>query len=56
MISAVKERRAPFVDVYAGKRAVEFVLSVYKSQKTGLPVKLPLKNFGSADMAGEFKA
>lgn len=56
VISAVKERRAPFVDVYAGKRAVEFVLSVYKSQKTGLPVKLPLKNFGSADMAGEFKA
>ena len=55
VVSAVNEHRAPFVDVYAGKRAVEFVLSVYKSQKTGLPVKLPLKNFGSADMAGEFK-
>lgn len=50
---AVREKRAPYVDVYAGKRAVEFVLSVYKSQKTGETVKLPLESFGSADMTGE---
>lgn len=50
---AIKEHRVPYVDIYAGKRAVEFVLSVYKSQKTGAPVTLPLKNFGSADMMGE---
>lgn len=54
VIAAVKEKRAPYVDVYAGKRAVEFVLAVYKSQKTGLPVKLPLEDFASADMTGEF--
>ena len=26
----------------------------YKSQKDGMPVKLPLKNFKSTDMTGEF--
>lgn len=51
--NAVREHRAPYVDIYAGKRAVEFVLSVYKSQKSGAPVNLPLEDFGSADMTGE---
>lgn len=26
---------------------------MYKSQKTGMPVTLPLKNFSSMDMVGE---
>lgn len=55
VINSIKEKRKPYVDVYAGKNAVEFVLSVYKSQKTGEPVKLPLENFGSVDMTGEFE-
>ena len=28
--------------------------SIYKSMKTGQPVKLPLENFASVDMIGEF--
>lgn len=47
---AVKNNRSPYVDLYAGKRAVEVILSIYKSQKTGEVVKLPLENFGTEDM------
>lgn len=53
-INAVKEKRPPYVDLYAGRRAVEFVLSVYKSQKTGEKVTFPLGDFASTDMTGEF--
>ncbi len=48
--NAVKENRKPYVDLYAGKKAVEVVLAIYKSQKTGEKVHFPLKNFGSAQM------
>ena len=54
MIQAVQEDRKPYVDAVAGRNALELVLAVYKSQKTGLPVKLPLTDFASVDMAGEF--
>jgi len=30
------------------------ILAIYKSQKTGRPVKLPLTDFASTDMTGEF--
>jgi len=53
-IKAVKNGTKPYVDLYAGKRAVEIILAIYKSQKTGLPVKFPLKDFASKDMQGEF--
>ena len=33
---------------------LEMVLAIYKSQKAGAPVKLPLQDFASTDMAGEF--
>lgn len=49
-INAVKEKRAPYVDLYAGKRALETVLAIYKSQKTGEKVNLPLTDFGTVDM------
>lgn len=48
--TAIEEGRAPYVDLYAGKRAVELVLSIYKSQKTGEKVTFPLKDFASTDM------
>ncbi len=51
---AIRNNRTPYVDVYTGKRAVEIILAVYKSQKTGLPVHLPLNKFSSAEMKGEF--
>lgn len=48
--TAVKEKRQPYVDLNAGKRAVELVLSIYKSQKTGEKVTFPLTDFGTVDM------
>lgn len=54
VIDAIRRGRAPYVDARAGKRALELVLAVYKSQKEGRPVKLPLDGFACADMAGEF--
>lgn len=54
VIEAIKEDRRPYVDAYAGRNALEVVLAIYKSQKSGQPVKLPLADFSSIDMAGEF--
>lgn len=54
MISAIENDRPPYVDAYAGKNALELVLAIYKSQKEGRPVKLPLDDFASVDMVGEF--
>lgn len=51
---AIKNDRAPYVDARAGRNALEMVLTIYKSQKTGQPVKLPLSDFSSTDMQGEF--
>jgi len=53
MIKAIKENRAPYVDARAGRRALEMILAIYKSQKTGEVVKFPLEDFASTDMAGE---
>lgn len=55
MIDAIKNDRKPYVDAVAGKNALEVVLAIYKSQKTGQPVRLPLEDFASIDMNGEFK-
>ena len=46
--------RKPYVDAQAGRNALEMILAIYKSQKTGLPVKLPLEDFASVDMKGMF--
>ena len=54
VIDAINSDRQPYVDAVAGKNALELVLAIYKSQKTGKPVKLPLDDFASADMIGEF--
>ena len=54
MIDAIENDRKPYVDAVAGRNALEMVLAIYKSQKEGVPVKLPLKGFKSTDMAGEF--
>ncbi len=54
MIEAIKRNRKPYVDAVAGRNALELVLAIYKSQKTGLPVKLPLEDFSSIEMMGEF--
>ena len=54
MIDAIKNDRKPYVDAVAGRNALEMILAIYKSQKTGMPVKLPLEDFSSIDMQGEF--
>lgn len=56
MMDAIENNRSPYVDAQAGRNALEMVLAIYKSQKTGMPVRLPLTNFASIDMAGEFDA
>lgn len=54
VINAITEDRQPYVDAVAGRNALEMVLAIYKSQKTGMPVALPLDEFASTDMVGEF--
>lgn len=55
MIDAIENDRQPYVDAIAGRNALEVVLSIYKSQKEGKVVKLPLKGFASVDMKGQFR-
>ncbi len=54
VIDAIKVGRKPYVDAVDGRNALELVLAIYKSKKTGLPVKLPLIDFSSTDMEGTF--
>lgn len=54
VIDAINRDRKPYVDAVAGRNALEMILAIYKSQKTGHPVKLPLDEFASIDMMGEF--
>ncbi len=54
MIDAIKNDRKPYVDAVAGRNALEIVLAIYKSQKTGEPVRMPLTDFASIDMIGQF--
>lgn len=53
MVQAIRENRNPYVDAYAGRRALELVLAIYKSQKEGRPISLPLDSFSTMDMKGE---
>lgn len=54
MMNAIRENRSPYVDAKAGRRALEMILAIYKSQKTGEIVQFPLNDFSSSDMVGEF--
>lgn len=49
-IDAVVNNRKPYISAEEGKKAMEIVLAIYKSRKTGLPVKFPLKDFSTLDM------
>ena len=42
------------MDAVAGRNAVEMILAIYKSKKTGMPVKFPLEDFASVEMEGTF--
>lgn len=54
VIDAIINHRKPYIDAVAGRNALEVVLAIYKSMKTGMPVKLPLTDFASTDMEGTF--
>lgn len=43
LIRAVKEDRDPFVTGESGRKAVELILAIYESSKTGREVELPLR-------------
>lgn len=51
---AIETGRAPYVDAYAGKRALEAVLAIYKSSFTGKPVYLPVEGVAGKDFEGMF--
>lgn len=55
VIDAIKNDRKPYVDAVDGRNALELVLAIYKSQKTGMPVELPLSNFSTMEMKGLFE-
>ncbi|MGN1080928.1 MAG: Gfo/Idh/MocA family protein [Acutalibacteraceae bacterium] len=54
MIDAIQNDRKPYVDAYAGKRALELVLAIYKSAYEGKPMKLPLTSCSTMDFFGKF--
>jgi len=54
VIASIKEKREPYVDAYDGRNALEIILAIYKSMKTGEVVKLPLTDFSTMDMKGIF--
>ncbi len=54
VIDAINNNLEPYVDAVAGRNALEMILAIYKSMKTGMPVKLPLGDFASREMIGTF--
>lgn len=52
-LAAIAEGREPLVDTEAGMAALELVLAIYKSQKEGRIVRLPLEDFDCKDMEEE---
>ncbi len=53
-IAAITENRPPRISGVEGGKALEIVLAIYKSQKTGLPVDLPC-DFSTLEMEGYFR-
>lgn len=54
VIEAINNDRPPYVDGYAGKRALELVLAIYKAGYEGKSVKLPLDKCSTLDFKGRF--
>jgi len=54
-VDAIDHDREPFVSGERGKKALDIILAIYRSQKTGLPVELP-HQFSTLQMKGEFDA
>jgi predicted dehydrogenase len=52
-VEAIEADREPIISGENGKKALEIILAIYKSQKTGKPVDLPC-DFSTLDMKGIF--
>jgi predicted dehydrogenase len=52
-IEAIEKNKEPLISGRKGKKALEIILAIYKSQKTGKPVDLPC-DFSTLEMKGEF--
>jgi predicted dehydrogenase len=52
-IEAIENNNEPLISGRKGKKALEIILAIYKSQKTGTPVDLPC-DFSTLEMKGEF--
>jgi len=52
-IEAIDNDREPAINGEEGKKALELILAIYKSQKTGAPVNLPC-DFSTLEMKGYF--
>jgi len=50
MIRSVRKNREPLVNGEEGKKALEVILSIYKSAKEEKSIKLPLKKFSTLEM------
>ncbi len=53
MIAAIENDRMPYVDAYAGRRALELVLAIYKSSFEHRPVTLPLTDCSTLEFNGK---
>lgn len=54
MIDAINNDRAPYVDMYSGKKALELILAIYKASKDKRAVTLPLSDVSTSDFNGMF--
>jgi len=54
MIDAIQNKRPPYVDGEAGKRALELVIANYKSAAEHHQVKLPLDHCSTMDFVERF--
>lgn len=54
VIEAINTGREPYVDAYAGRRALELVLAIYKSAAEGKSVKLPLQGCTTLEFKDRF--
>ncbi|MDD6400144.1 MAG: Gfo/Idh/MocA family oxidoreductase [Lachnospiraceae bacterium] len=54
VVDAINNDRAPYVDGYAGRDALELVLGIYESAATGKTVQFPLKKGATIDYKGRF--
>lgn len=54
VIEAINKNRQPYVDAYAGRRALELVLAIYKAASTGKSVRLPMESCSTVEFKGRF--